>query len=110
MPKYEIPLIGTGTVDDPLRPKYRPLKQKEAVIRRRTVIVEKKTGKEVDIFDIIEKGLTKSDVKVKTKEEKIGEKEIYYNVHINVNAGIAILESDKLIDELEKAEDVKRVE
>jgi len=106
MPKYIVPLVGSGTADDPVRPKYRPLKKKEPIIRKRTMLIEKKTGKPVTIFDIIEKGLSKKDVEIKEVEEKVGEREIYYNCHIDLAKGIAIFESEKEIKELEEKEDV----
>jgi len=74
--KYIIPLIGSGTLDDPIRPKYRPVKEKKEIQRG----------------------------------DKTEEMDVLYPVRIDPAAGIAILETDKPIDELEKAEDVKRVE
>jgi len=75
MVKYIIPLIGSGTLDDPIRPKYRPVK-------------ETKTIKRGD------------------KTEKV---DVLYPVHIDLAAGVAILETDKPIKELEEKEDVKVV-
>ena len=102
MVKYIVPLVGSGTADDPIRPKYRPVKEKRVIKRKRSMLVEKKTGKPVTIFDIIEKGLKKSDVEVKEVEEKIGEQEIYHNCHIDLPNGIAIFESEKEIKEFEE--------
>lgn len=100
--KYIVPLEGSGTADDPIRPIVRPLKEKRPVVVKRTVMIEKKTGKPVTIFDILEKGLKRSDVDVKTVEEKIGEQEVYYNCHIDIPNGVAIFETDKEIPELEQ--------
>ena len=102
MVKYIVPLEGSGTADDPIRPMIRPLKEKRPIVVKRTVMVEKKTGNPVTIFDIIEKGLKRSDIQVITKEEKIGEQEVYYNCHIDIPNGVAIFETDKKIPELEQ--------
>jgi len=74
--KYVIPLIGSGTLDDPIRPKYRPVKEKKKIQRG----------------------------------DKTEEMDVLYPVRIDLAAGIAILETDKPIKELEEAEDVKRIE
>jgi len=74
--KYVIPLIGSGTLDDPIRPKYRPVKEKKKIQR----------GDKTEVVDVL------------------------YPVRIDPAAGIAILETDKPIKELEEADDVRRIE
>lgn len=72
--KYIIPLIGSGTLDDPIRPKYRPVMDKKTI----------KVGDQIKKVDVL------------------------YPVHIDLAAGVAILETDKPIKELEDKEDVKK--
>jgi len=68
--KYVVPLIGSGTLDDPIRPKYRP--------KKGTTKVKRADGKteEVDVyynvhFDIrAGVGIIESDKPIKELEEK----------------------------------------